>query len=223
MTIYFGSVLLNPAAGARRGSFPVGVQEAQQPVDVSAHSGAVKKQTVEPRHAASDEFYHKPYVNHGEQRADAHDVPLPAAEEADAGHGGKHYKGGVEGDFRLREGDAPFAADGDGHTFARHGHRTAAHLQRYADAHDGAAGHLGHNLVGQGDAFERGGEGHVEVDEHTEHKAYHKLQELERRELTAQNDYLRPYEQYIQDVGVHAERQRWNITFGACDGKSQWD
>ena len=160
MTIYFGSVLLNPAAGARRGSLPVGVQEAHQPVDVSAHFGAVKKQAVEPRHAASDEFYHKPYVNHGEQRA---------------------------------------------------------------DAHDGAAGHLGHNLVGQGDAFERGGEGHVEVDEHTEHKAYHKLQELERRELTAQNDYLRPYEQYIQDVGVHAERQKGDITFGACDGKSQWD
>ena len=59
-----------------------GVDEAGEAIDVTAETGTIVKQAVEPPEVGVDEFDHVADVEHGKQCAGADDCPGPRAEEA---------------------------------------------------------------------------------------------------------------------------------------------
>lgn len=165
-------------------------KEPRQTVNIAAKSWLIGKNAVEPRKMPAHRAHYKPYINHGEQCAHANDVPLPRAEEYVAEHHGKYHHGNVDSNFCLGKLYARNLAHCHRKAFAGHRYRTAAHLERNADAQYGAPGNLrngfGKKICGNKPRCKP----HVQVDKRAENETNHQLEQLHRLEFLAQHGYL---------------------------------
>ena len=97
----------------------------------------------------------------------------------------------------------------------RHGDGAAPYLERDAYAEHHTSGHLGHNLSRQRGGGQRRRKIHIEVEKPPEHGADDELEELHALETAAQYQYLHTDKDYIHDIGVVADGQRWGHTLAS--------
>lgn len=159
----------------------VATRPEQQPgkaIDIAAEAGAVGQHAVEPAQVAAGRAHHHAHIHHGEERAYAHDVPLPRPEERIAEHHSERHQRRVYTYLHLVKRHTRHRAHGYGESLAGHSDRAAAHLQCYAYAEDGASCHLRGRLCGYACGDEPRCEPHVHVDKRPEHESYKQLEQL---------------------------------------------
>ena len=173
---------------------------------------------------SAGQAYYDTYVEHGEERADAYDVPLPRPEKEIAGRYAEAHEQDVDGDFHLGEVDARRSADSDGKSLAGHGHAAAAYFERDADAEQGASDRLGQCLLPETDGHEPRGKPHVHVDEHAEEEADDQLEQLHPFEAAPQHQNLAEDEHEVHDVGVLSDGQRGHqgVPARTCEDVGQY-
>lgn len=51
--------------------------EACQTVDVTAEAGLISQQAIKPTNVLAYHTHHRAHIDHGEERTDTYDIPLP--------------------------------------------------------------------------------------------------------------------------------------------------
>lgn len=148
---------------------------ACQTIYVAAKAGAEMQQALEPAEALRIELHHHAYKYHGENRAEAHNIPHPRAEKQIAQHYGYSHKAYIDDNLGCSERHATRFAHGGGEAFAGHRHRAATHLKGNACSEKQTAADLSYSLLPQRGAYYPLRKSHAQIQKEAEEKAYYKL------------------------------------------------
>lgn len=190
-----------------------------KPEQITPESGNIPQKTVKPSKMWSHKFNHKPYIYHCKKSPDTYDIPLPAAEKQITRHNREQYESGINPYLDFRERPLHNLADNYLNTLAWHGDRSAPDLKGNPYTHDRTPYRLDDQLRKQCITMKTGCQHHINVNQPSEHKPYHKLKQLHGVEPTSQNKHLTQHQNKIHHNRVASYSQSGDLAIHPRQGE----
>ena len=186
--------------------------------------GLGNEDDVEPLYVRREHPDHRSHIEHRHERADAHHVPVPFAEEDEHEHRAYDDERRVRADLHLAEVTVEELGYGQRKALAREHERVAPHLAGYAERKHRTANEQQHELQGIADErVEVGGNleearyPHRQVGIESEEERHEHLRKLPALKVPSQQQQLDGDEKHVHAYGqlshghAHARDQRKDI------------